>query len=197
MREKAEELGHLSFSMYRRVMIEFTKRIAPAMDRSQFYKALALKFSAANRSDANVYRGIQFEAPNEIKVSAVDRDSIVRIPIGNEKSSRVEVRSVAPDANPYMVLHWTFRSGLSGKTAKIQSPRQAQRYLPENIHVAIEEFRDAAWSSELLGEDVKARYVALKQATVDRCPRLLGTYVKTPEIQFHHEVYNQFLGSRF
>src|SRR6266498_3128996 len=54
----------------------------------------------------NAYRRLDphFEAPNQIKASAVDRGSMIRIPIGNEKSMRVEVRSVAPDANPYLVL---------------------------------------------------------------------------------------------
>jgi glutamine synthetase len=147
----------------------------------------------------NAYRRLDphFEAPNQIKASAVDRGAMVRIPIGNEKSSRVEVRSVAPDANPYMVLYAIFRSGLGGTTAKIQELRQAQRYLPDNIHAAIEAFRDAAWTTELLGQDVKARYIDLKQSAADRCPRLLGTRVKTSEIQFHHEVYNQFLWNRF
>src|SRR5215475_8681262 len=51
-------------------------------------------------SSVNAYRRLDphFEAPNQIKASAVDRGSMVRIPIGNEKSMRVEVRSVAPDA---------------------------------------------------------------------------------------------------
>ena len=58
-------------------------------------------------SSVNAYRRLDphFEAPNQIKASAVDRGSMVRIPIGNEKSSRVEVRSVAPDANPYLILY--------------------------------------------------------------------------------------------
>jgi glutamine synthetase len=48
-----------------------------------------------------------------------------------------------------------------------------------------------------LGEDVKNRYADLKQASADRCPRQLGTFVKAPEVQFHHEVYNQFLWNLF
>jgi hypothetical protein len=44
--------------------------------------------------------------------------------------------------------------------------------------------------NELLGEDVKARYADLKKAAADRCPRLLGTFVKTPEVQYHHGIYN-------
>src|SRR4051794_32646768 len=55
----------------------------------------------------NAYRRLDphFEAPNQIKASATDRGSMIRIPIGNEKSMRVEVRSVAQDANPYMVMY--------------------------------------------------------------------------------------------
>jgi glutamine synthetase len=44
---------------------------------------------------------------------------------------------------------------------------------------------------------VKARYADLKQAAADRCPRLLGTFVKVPEVQYHHDVYNQYLWNHF
>ena len=47
------------------------------------------------------------------------------------------------------------------------------------------------------GEDVKGRYADLKKAAADRCPRLLGTFVKAPEVQYHHDVYNQFLWNLF
>jgi glutamine synthetase len=147
----------------------------------------------------NAYRRLDphFEAPNQIKASPTDRGSMVRIPIGNEKSARVEVRSVAPDANPYLVMYSIFRAGLEGETAKIKNLRQAERYLPDNIYTAIELFRNAEWATSLLGADVKGRYADLKQAAADRCPRLLGTIVKPPEVQFHHEVYNQFLWNKF
>ena len=150
-------------------------------------------------ASVNAYRRLDphFEAPNQIKASPTDRGSMVRIPIGNEKSARVEVRSVGPDANPYMVMHSIFRTGLEGKTAKIKNLRQAERYLPDNVYTAIEHFRDAEWTATLLGKDVKARYADLKQAAADRCARSLGTFVKVPEVQFHHEVYNQFLWNLF
>src|SRR3954449_3563980 len=143
-------------------------------------------------SSVNAYRRLDphFEAPNQIKASAVDRGSMIRIPIGNEKSSRVEVRSVAPDANPYMVLYSIFKTGLDGETAKIKNLRQAQRYLPDNIYDAIDAFRKAEWTTKLLGKDVKGRYADLKQASADRCPRLLGSIVKAQEVQYHHDVYN-------
>jgi glutamine synthetase len=150
-------------------------------------------------ASVNAYRRLDphFEAPNQIKASPVDRGSMIRIPIGNEKSMRVEVRSVAPDANPYLVMYSIFKSGLDGETAKIKNLRQAQRYLPDNIYDALSNFRKADWTTELLGEDVKARYADLKQASADRCPRLLGTFVKAPEVQYHHDVYNQFLWNLF
>src|SRR5579863_8375116 len=150
-------------------------------------------------ASVNAYRRLDphFEAPNQIKASAVDRGSMIRIPIGNEKSMRVEVRSVAPDANPYLVMYSIFKSGLDGETAKIKNLRQAQRYLPDNIYDAMSDFRKAAWTTTLLGEDVKGRYADLKQAAADRCARALGTFVKAPEVQFHHEVYNQYLWNLF
>ena len=147
----------------------------------------------------NAYRRLDphFEAPNQLKASAVDRGSMIRIPIGNEKSSRVEVRSVAPDANPYMVMYSVFKSGLHGETAKIKNLRQAERYLPDNIYTALDNFRESKWATDLLGADVKGRYADLKQASADRCPRLLGTIVKAAEVQFHHDVYNQLLWNQF
>lgn len=147
----------------------------------------------------NAYRRLDphFEAPNQIKASAVDRGSMIRVPIGNSKSMRVEVRSVAPDANPYLVMFSVFRTGIEGDTADLENLRQAERYLPDNIYTAIDDFRAAEWTTKLLGEDVKGRYADLKQASADRCARLLGTVVKGPEVQFHHEVYNQYLWNQF
>jgi len=150
-------------------------------------------------SSVNAYRRLDphFEAPNQIKASATDRGSMVRIPIGNAKSMRVEVRSVGPDANPYLALYSLFRTGLEGDISTIKNLRGASRYLPDNIYSAMEDFRASQWISTILGDDVKARFADLKQASADRCPRLLGTFVKTPEVQYHHEVYNQYLWNWF
>jgi glutamine synthetase len=150
-------------------------------------------------SSVNAYRRLDphFEAPNQLKASAVDRGAMIRIPIGNERSMRTEVRAVAPDANPYLVMYSIFKTGLEGETAKIKNLRSAERYLPDNIYTAIANFRKADWTTKLLGEDVKGRYADLKQASADRCPRLLGSLVKPAEVQFHHEVYNQYLWNMF
>jgi glutamine synthetase len=150
-------------------------------------------------ASVNAYRRLDphFEAPNQLIASAVDRGSMIRIPLGNERSSRVEVRSVGPDANPYMVLMAVFKTGIEGCIANIPNLRAAKRYLPDNIYDALDYFRKAEWTTELFGEDVKERYADLKQAAADRCSRLLGTFVKVPEVQYHHEIYNQYLWNQF
>ena len=150
-------------------------------------------------SSVNAYRRLDphFEAPNQIKASAVDRGSMVRFPIGNERSSRVEVRSVAPDANPYMVMLAVFKTGLDGAAGAHADLHAADRYLPDNIYDALTNFRSSDWTTSLLRADVKERYADLKQASADRCPRQLGTFVKAQEVQYHHEVYNQYLWNLF
>jgi glutamine synthetase len=150
-------------------------------------------------ASVNAYRRLDphFEAPNQLIASAVDRGSMVRIPLGNERSARVEVRSVGPDANPYMVMYSIFKTGIDGTIAKIPNLRSAKRYLPDNIYDAMDNFNKSEWITKILGEDVKGRYVELKKASADRCARLLGTVVKSPEIQYHHEVYNQYLWNQF
>jgi glutamine synthetase len=147
----------------------------------------------------NAYRRLDphFEAPNQIKASATDRGSMVRVPIGNSKSMRVEVRSVGPDANPYLVLYSLFKTGIDGSVATIDNLRQAHRYLPDNIYSAIDDFSGSEWVAEILGADVQARFTELKRAAADRSPRQLGTFVKASEVQYHHEVYNQALWSNF
>src|SRR5438045_4762520 len=150
-------------------------------------------------SSVNAYRRLDphFEAPNQLNASAVNRGAMVRVPIGNERSMRTEVRAVAPDANPYMVMFSIFKTGLDGDTAKIKNLRSAQRFLPDNIYTAIENFEKSEWTTTLLGADVKSRYAELKRTAADRCPRALGSIVKAQEVQFHHEVYNQFLWNLF
>jgi glutamine synthetase len=151
----------------------------------------------ALNASVNAYRRLDphFEAPNEIKASPVDRGSMVRIPIGNEKSARVEVRSVGPDANPYLVMYTLLKTGLEGPLT--EGIRTQESYLPDNIYTAIDNFRNSEHAVALLGEEVVAKYADLKQGSADRCPRLLGTLIKRSEIQFHHEVYNQALWTRF
>jgi glutamine synthetase len=151
-------------------------------------------------SSVNAYRRLDphFEAPNQIKASAIDRGSMVRIPLGNERSARIEVRSVAPDSNPYMSVYTILRTGLEGKLEKDDDAKRSRtRFLPDNIYDAVRLFKGSKFAEGLYGATVHGKYAELKQAQADRCPKQLGTRVKAGEVMFHHEVTNQYLWSQF
>ena len=147
----------------------------------------------------NSYRRLDphFEAPNQIRASATDRGAMIRIPIGNHRSMRTEVRAVAPDANPYLSMYSIFKTGVDGEISNADGLRAGGRYLPDNIYKAIADFRNSDWIATILGADVQTRYADLKEASADRCPKLLGSIVKGGEVQFHHSVYNQSLWNLF
>lgn len=151
-------------------------------------------------SSVNAYRRLDphFEAPNQIKVSPIDRGSMIRIPVGNEKTARIEVRSVAPDSNPYMVLYTIIKTGIDGvKLEKDVEKRERARFLPDNINDAIKLFKSSEFITKIFGEENKDKYVSYKQAGADRSPKALGTFVKDSEIIYHHEVTNQVLWNDF
>jgi glutamine synthetase len=152
-------------------------------------------------SSVNSYRRLdpQYEAPNQIKASAIDRGAMVRVPLANQRSARVEVRSIAPDANPYLAIYSLLRTGIEGPQAEedTEGKRPRTRFLPDNIYDAIRLFKASRYMQEVMGEEVHARYAELKLAQAERCPKALGTLIKSPEILFHHEVTNQYLWSQF
>jgi glutamine synthetase len=151
-------------------------------------------------SSVNSYRRLDphFEAPNQIKVSAIDRGSMIRIPVGNEKTARIEIRSVAPDANPYLVLYTIMRTGLEGeKLQKDESKRDRMRFLPDNINDAIALCKSSKFMTRVLGEDSKEKFIHYKQLAADRSPKSLGTRIKVSEIIYHHEITNQLLWNNF
>jgi len=153
-------------------------------------------------SSVNAYRRLDpyYEAPNQIKASAVNRAAMVRIPLGDERSARIEFRSASPDANPYLLLYTLLRTGLEGPLpdpADTEGKRTRTRFLPDNIHDAIRLFKSSRLALEILGEESQGKYVELKQTTADRCPKALGNQVKRGEVMFHHDVTNQFLWNQF
>ncbi len=151
-------------------------------------------------SSVNAYRRLDphFEAPNQIKASAIDRGAMVRIPLGNEKSARIEVRSVAPDANPYMSVYTILRTGLEGPISTEDAGKKSRtRFLPDNIYDANRLFKGSKFAQEIFGDKVHEKFAELKNLQAERCPKALGARVKTSEIQFHHEVTNQYLWNQF
>lgn len=162
----------------------------------------AVEICLVLNSSVNAYRRLDphFEAPNQIKASAVNRASMIRIPLGNERSARIEFRSVAPDSNPYLMIYTLLRTGLEGPLpdpADAEGKRARTRFLPDNIYDAIRLFKTSRLTVDMLGEDTHSKFAELKQMSADRCPKELGTLVKPAEVQFHHEVTNQLLWNTF
>lgn len=152
-------------------------------------------------SSVNAYRRLDpnFEAPNQIKVSANDRGSMIRIPLANEKTARIEVRSVAPDSNPYFALYCLIRTGLEDTLPKEDKAdkRPRVRFLPGTIGDAIRLFKASEYVTELIGEGPKNKYADWKREVAHRNPRDLGTTVKDAEVLYHHEITNQYLWNQF
>ena len=160
----------------------------------------ASEICLAFNSSVNSYRRLDphFEAPNQIKVSPFDRGSMIRIPIGNEKTARIEFRSVAPDSNPYLAIFTLLSTGLEGKKlARDKDKRERVRFLPDNVNDAIKLFKGSEFVTKVFGEEQKQKYASYKQAAADRSPKELGAIIKSSEILFHHEVTNQVLWNRF
>ncbi|MFA6256709.1 MAG: glutamine synthetase family protein [Candidatus Paceibacterota bacterium] len=154
----------------------------------------------AFNSSVNAYRRLDphFEAPNQIKVSPIDRGSMIRIPVGNEKTTRIEVRSVAPDSNPYLALYTILRTGLEGKPlVKDKDKRERVRVLPDNINDAIKLFKASDFIGRILSAPNQWKYAEFKQMAADRSPKALGATIKPSEIIYHHEVTNQVLWHEF
>ncbi|MFZ1019758.1 MAG: glutamine synthetase family protein [Minisyncoccia bacterium] len=151
-------------------------------------------------SSVNAYRRLDphFEAPNQIKVSPIDRGSMIRIPVGNERSARIEVRSVAPDANPYLTLYAILKTGLEGEPlVKDKDKRDRVRVLPDNINDAIKLFKASDFIAKILNPINQQKYSEFKQMAADRSPKALGAIIKSSEIVYHHEVTNQVLWNKF
>ncbi len=152
-------------------------------------------------SSVNSYRRLDphFEAPNQIKVSARDRSAMVRVPMGNEKSARIEVRSVAPDANPYLTMFGLLKTGIDDAKPEADNTdkRSRLRFLPGTIDDSLRIFKASDYITELIGEAAKAKYVECKTEVNRRSPKDLGTLVKDNEVLFHHEVTNQYIWNKF
>lgn len=148
----------------------------------------------------NAYRRLDpnYEAPNQIRYSASDRTAMIRLPIGNENSTRLEVRSVAPDTNPYLLMYTLLKVGLEGPKEKIDTKKRSRvRVLPGNIFDALRIFKASNLMTEVMGKDAKTRYIDLKEKTANRSNKELGKFIKKSEVIYHHEVTNQYLWNQF
>ncbi|MED3570689.1 type I glutamate--ammonia ligase [Cytobacillus praedii] len=98
----------------------------------------APNFTAITNPTVNSYKRLVpgYEAPCYVAWSARNRSPLIRIPASRGMSTRVEVRSVDPAANPYLAMAVLLAAGLDGIKNSLTPPEPVDR----NIYVmSIEE----------------------------------------------------------
>jgi len=93
----------------------------------------APSFTAVTNPTVNSYKRLVpgYEAPCYVAWSARNRSPLIRIPASRGLSTRVEVRSVDPAANPYLAMAVLLKAGLDGIKNKLTPPAPVDR----NIYV--------------------------------------------------------------
>src|SRR5690606_39171373 len=129
---------------------------------------------------------------------------MIRVPLATEKGARIEVRTVAPDTNPYLAYFLLLKAGFKGMEGSEKEKKklaavltQPVQKLPGVIQPAIEAFKKSAFVKEMMGEESHRKYWMLKQKVAERSPAALGDRVKNGEVHYHHEVTNQLLWGDF
>ncbi|KGP73501.1 type I glutamate--ammonia ligase [Pontibacillus yanchengensis] len=99
----------------------------------------ATNFTAVTNPTVNSYKRLVpgYEAPCYVAWSGQNRSPLIRIPASRGMSTRIEVRSVDPSANPYLAMAVLLASGLDGVENKLQAPTPVDR----NIYVMDKEER--------------------------------------------------------
>ncbi|BAC13607.1 glutamine synthetase [Oceanobacillus iheyensis HTE831] len=101
----------------------------------------ATNFTAVTNPTVNSYKRLVpgYEAPCYVAWSGSNRSPLIRIPSSRGLSTRIEVRSVDPAANPYMALSVLLASGLDGIEQGLEAPESVDR----NIYVMDKAEREA------------------------------------------------------
>ena len=120
-------------------------------DTARYFIAGVLKhapaFTAITNPTVNSYKRLVpgYEAPCYVAWSARNRSPLVRIPASRGLSTRIEVRSVDPAANPYLAMAVLLKAGLDGVKNKLTPPAPVDR----NIYVMTREERIAEGITDL------------------------------------------------
>ena len=120
-------------------------------------------FTAVTNPTVNSYKRLVpgYEAPCYVAWSPKNRSPLVRIPESRGLSTRIELRSVDPSANPYLAMAVILAAGLDGVKNEIEPPAPVDR----NIYVMSPEERLANGIDSLPGS-LEAALVKLSQDQV-------------------------------
>lgn len=107
----------------------------------------APSFTAVTNPTVNSFKRLVpgYEAPCYVAWSARNRSPLIRIPASRGVSTRVEVRSVDPAANPYLAMAVLLKAGLNGIKNNLTPPAPVDR----NIYVMSKEEREAEGIKDL------------------------------------------------
>lgn len=107
----------------------------------------APSFTAVTNPTVNSFKRLVpgYEAPCYVAWSARNRSPLIRIPASRGVSTRVEVRSVDPAANPYLAMAVLLKAGLNGVKNNLTPPAPVDR----NIYVMSKEEREAEGIKDL------------------------------------------------
>ena len=144
----------------------------------------APNFTAVTNPTVNSYKRLVpgYEAPCYVAWSARNRSPLIRIPASRGLSTRVEVRSVDPAANPYMALAVLLQAGLDGIKNNLTPPAPVDR----NIYVMSKEERAEVGIVDL-PSTLYAALEALKSDEVIKAAlgsHLLEHFVEAKEIEW-------------
>lgn len=147
--------------------------------------AHAREISAITNPTVNSYKRITTggdSVPQYATWGLRNRASMVRIPVykpGKQLSTRIELRSPDPMANPYLVNAVTLAAGLDGIERKLELPPEATaetlkltgrqmleagyKPLPRSLKEALDVFEDSQFMKDALGEHIHSFFLKKKR----------------------------------
>ena len=140
----------------------------------------ARNYTAIMNPIVNSYKRLVpgYEAPVYVAWSGHNRSPLVRVPIARGVSTRLELRSVDPAANPYLAVAAVLAAGLDGLKNKIMPPKAVDRNiysmgederkanqiedLPSTLHNALKELRNDQVMKDALGTHLYKNFMTAK-----------------------------------
>ncbi|MDZ5584717.1 type I glutamate--ammonia ligase [Enterococcus cecorum] len=141
----------------------------------------ARAFTAVCNPTVNSYKRLVpgYEAPVYVAWSGRNRSPLIRVPESRGLSTRLELRSVDPAANPYLAMAVLLEAGLDGITRELTPPPAVDRNiyimneeeraealikdLPSTLHNAIKELRVDPVMVNALGQHIFSNFVEAKR----------------------------------
>ncbi|WP_026583327.1 type I glutamate--ammonia ligase [Bacillus sp. J33] len=145
----------------------------------------ATAFTAVTNPIVNSYKRLVpgYEAPCYVAWSAQNRSPLIRIPASRGVSTRVEVRSVDPAANPYLAMAVLLKAGLDGIKNKMTPPAPVDRNiyvmnkqerveegikdLPATLAAALDELKKDEVMVSALGDHIFEHFIEAKEIEWD------------------------------